>query len=117
MGIAELRALTFDDLAACKMTAQDVGIVLPQLREVLEGADGLELPQASLGLARIPDAQGTPVGFRGVGGGGGAAVVRRPCDSGTARVVCTRMPGHCAWVVRWLWTRSGRLFPETGWFQ
>lgn len=47
MGVPELLALSFDDLLACKMTAQDVGPTLMTLKEILQDATGLELPQAS----------------------------------------------------------------------
>ncbi|KFM24179.1 Acetyl-coenzyme A synthetase [Auxenochlorella protothecoides] len=45
MGIRDLRDLTMDDLMACKMTAQEAGPTAMRLKEVLEGADALPLPQ------------------------------------------------------------------------
>ncbi|KAL6782506.1 hypothetical protein ACKKBG_A07040 [Auxenochlorella protothecoides x Auxenochlorella symbiontica] len=45
MGIRDLRDLTMDDLITCKMTAQEAGPTAMRLKEVLEGADALPLPQ------------------------------------------------------------------------
>lgn len=76
MGIRDLRDLTMDDLMACKMTAQEAGPTAMRLKEVLEGADALPLPQVRkhhLGL----DSLGTP-GPGGRWGPPGGTHIRAP---------------------------------------
>lgn len=51
MGVPELMALGFDDLLACKMTAQDVGPLMLAMKEILEGAQTLDQKQVG-GLGR-----------------------------------------------------------------
>ncbi|KAK2078865.1 hypothetical protein QBZ16_002555 [Prototheca wickerhamii] len=45
MGVPELMALGFDDLLACKMTAQDVGPLMLAMKEILEGSQALDQKQ------------------------------------------------------------------------
>ena len=48
MGVPELMALGFDDLLACKMTAQDVGPLMLAMKEILEGAQALDQKQVGV---------------------------------------------------------------------